>query len=260
MVLSEETLKVKYRKEPFTVFEIEEGTVLTPSAKQFILDKNIEIVIKNKNNFSNQEKQENSVNFKDEEEINFQDKVKFVGKNGEYYFEKPEHMTRLEGNILVPKCDRTIMFRAKLEVYLSEVLLLTKELDMQFSNEKLSRDMDSICKFVDAIMVAEALDQILENQILLEGKYIKDIKDIVHNPKNYFKKGHIFEISTKNSILIHKLNRLRCISRELETYGVEYFLGRDGVKRKDLLEAFNVLSSTIYIMMLKAENGEYGNI
>lgn len=43
MVLSEEILKIKYRKEPFSVFEVEKGTVLTPSARQFLNDKGIEL-------------------------------------------------------------------------------------------------------------------------------------------------------------------------------------------------------------------------
>ena len=42
MVLSEDILKIKYRKEPFDVFEIEKGTLLTPSAKQFLNEKGIE--------------------------------------------------------------------------------------------------------------------------------------------------------------------------------------------------------------------------
>lgn len=46
MVLSEDILKIKYRKEPFDVFEIEKGTLLTPSAKQFLNEKGIELVIK----------------------------------------------------------------------------------------------------------------------------------------------------------------------------------------------------------------------
>ena len=46
MVLSEDILKIKYRKEPFDIFEIEKGTLLTPSAKQFLNEKGIELVIK----------------------------------------------------------------------------------------------------------------------------------------------------------------------------------------------------------------------
>jgi len=49
MVLSEDILKIKYRKEAFDVFEIEKGTLLTPSAKQFLNEKGIRLVI-NENN------------------------------------------------------------------------------------------------------------------------------------------------------------------------------------------------------------------
>ncbi|MEG0584640.1 MAG: cobalamin adenosyltransferase, partial [Cetobacterium sp.] len=70
----------------------------------------------------------------------------------------------------------------------------------------------------------------------------------------------LFDISVKNNIIVLKLNELRALSREMEIAGVEAFTEVNGVvQRKDLLKAFNRLSSGIYIMMLKGEKGEYGN-
>jgi len=99
--------------------------------------------------------------------------------------------------------------------------------------------------------------KILENQILLDSKTIKDIKEIIDNPKEYFKKGHLLEVSLNSDLTIHKLNRLRFLARELEIQAIDYFVEDYKVNRKDLLEAFNVLSDVIYIIILKYDNGDY---
>jgi len=231
MVLSEDILKIKYRKEPFDVFEIEKGTLLTPSAKQFLNEKGIELVIK--------------------------EKPKYVGKNGECYFEKPEHMTVVDGNVLISKNSKLIALRGKIETFLAEVLLTGKEIGLTSNNDKLIRDIETIIKFIQNIMVAEKLDKILENQTFFDSKSIKDIKEIIENPKEYFKKGHLLEISLSSDLTIHKLNRLRFLARELEIQAIDYFVEDYKVSRKDLLEAFNVLSDVIYIIILKVDNGEY---
>ena len=108
MVLSEDILKIKYRKEPFDVFEIEKGTLLTPSAKQFLNEKGIELVIKGEKPLVSTKNEEDNV---ETEEKIFYEKPKYVGKNGECYFEKPEHMTVVDGNVLISKNSRLIALR-----------------------------------------------------------------------------------------------------------------------------------------------------
>ena len=254
MVLSEDILKIKYRKEPFDVFEIEKGTLLTPSAKQFLNEKGIELVIKGEKPLVSTKNEED--NLEAEEKI-FYEKPKYVGKNGECYFEKPEHMTVVDGNVLISKNSKLIALRGKIETFLAEVLLTGKEIELTSNNDKLMRDIETIIKFIQNIMVAEKLDKILENQILLDSKTIKDIKEIIDNPKEYFKKGHLLEVSLNSDLTIHKLNRLRFLARELEIQVIDYFVEDYKVSRKDLLEAFNVLSDVIYIIILKYDNGDY---
>ncbi|QNE66245.1 ethanolamine utilization protein [Fusobacterium hwasookii] len=254
MVLSEDILKIKYRKEPFDVFEIEKGTLLTPSAKQFLNEKGIELVIKGEKSFVSTKSEEENV---EAEEKIFYEKPKYVGKNGECYFEKPEHMTVVDGNVLISKNSKLIALRGKIETFLAEVLLTGKEIGLTSNNDKLIRDIEIIIKFIQNIMVAEKLDKILENQTFFDSKSIKDIKEIIENPKEYFKKGHILEISLNSDLTIHKSNRLRFLARELEIQAIDYFVEDYKVTRKDLLETFNVLSDVIYIIILKVDNGEY---
>ena len=254
MVLSEDILKIKYRKEPFDVFEIEKGTLLTPSAKQFLNEKGIELVIKGEKPFVSTKNEENNV---DTEEKAPYEKPKYIGKNGEYYFEKPEYMTVVDGNILISKNSKLIALRGKIETFLAELLLTGKEIELTSNNDKLIRDIETVIKFVQNIMVAEKLNKILENQTFFDSKSIKDIKEIIENPKQYLKKGHLLEISLNSDLTIHKLNRLRFLARELEIQAIDYFVEDYKVSRKDLLEAFNILSDVIYIIILKVDNGEY---
>lgn len=252
MVLSEESLKVKYRKEPFSTLEIEKGCLLTPSAKQFIADKNIELVI-----LENGEKriEKNNKDFSSEKtneipETNLKD-YKYTGINGEIYLEKPDYMTQIDGNTLIMKNNKRIIFRGKIESFLSELLLNTKEFELSGADSSLIKELQTLIKLVNNILVAESLDKALEDQNLLDGKTISVVQEIARNPKEYLGKAHLLEISLENDITIHKLNRLKALARELETYAVEYFVREDKILRKDLLKAFNALSSAIYIMILK---------
>ena len=138
MVLSEDILKIKYRKEPFDVFEIEKGTLLTPSAKQFLNEKGIELLIKEEKPLVSTKNEED--NLEAEEKI-FYEKPKYVGKNGECYFEKPEYMTVVDGNVLISKNSKLISLRGKIDTFLAELLLNTKEIE-QSSNNKLIKDIE----------------------------------------------------------------------------------------------------------------------
>ncbi|MEG0730541.1 MAG: ethanolamine utilization protein [Cetobacterium sp.] len=247
MVLTEDKLKLIFKNEPFTEFVVEEGTILTPSAKQFLTDKSVTIL---KNKFDKKEVKCLEVEKPTE--------AKYKGIFGESYFEKPEYMTQIFGNILVRKDSKRIILRGKIDTFLAKWLVLQKELEDK-KNSLLNKDMESISQFIKKINLAEILDEELE-EIKILGEDLESIKSISHNPKKYFNLNHLFDISVKNNIIVLKLNELRALSREMEIAGVEAFTEVNGVvQRKDLLKAFNRLSSGIYIMMLKGEKGEYGN-
>lgn len=253
MVLTEDKLKSLYKKEEFKKFIVENGTIITPSARQFFTDKGIEVV------------KEGSA----DEKTPVQEKVveriiekaitpKYIGLAGESYFEKPEHMTQISGNILVSKNDERIIFRGKLDSLKSKWLILQKEFE-NYGNEKLNKDMESVTGFIKKIILAEVLDTELEETKVL-GETLDKIKEISHNPKKFFGIGHMFDISVKNSMLVLKLNEMRSNCRECEITGVTAFLTEKGIaEKKEILKALNRLSSIIYVMMLKGEKGEYGD-
>lgn len=253
MVLTEDKLKNLYRKKEFKKYIVENGTIMTPSARQFLADKGIELV------------KEGTT----EEKTAMQEKVvervikkaitpKYIGLAGESYFEKPEHMTQISGNILVKKNDERIIFRGKLDSLQAKWLVLQKEFE-SYGNEKLNKDMESVSIFIKKIVLSEVLDTELE-EIKVLGETLDKIKEISHNPKKFFEIGHMFDISVKNSMLVLKLNEMRSSSREIEIAGVTAFLNEKGiVTKKEILKALNRFSSIIYVMMLKGEKGEYGD-
>lgn len=228
---------------------MEKGTVITPSAKEFLAEKGIEIVKEGETAEGVAQK---------EEKIEKPMLPKYRGVSGESYFEKPEHMTQISGNILVKKNDERIIFRGKLDSLKAKWLILQKEFE-NYGNGKLRKDMESVTVFIKKIILAEVLDTELGEMEVL-GETLDKIKEISHNPKAFFGRDHLFDISIKNSLLVLKLNEMRSTSREIEIVGVTAFSTEKGVAaKKEMLRALNRLSSVIYVMMLKGEKGEYGN-
>ena len=242
MILTEDKIKAMYKEEQFKEFYLENGTKLTPSAREFLLDKGIEIKT---------QKEDNEL-----AEIKGEEKplrARYVGVHGEQYLTKPEYMTQLYGNILVNKNHPRILFRGKVDSFLGKWLVLEKEF-LESKNTKLIKDLQSITTYIKKIQLAEMLNKELEEIIVL-GESLDKIKEISHNPKKYFNENHMFDISIKNSYLVLRLNELRGVSRELELSGIDTLLED---KKLDILTALNRLSSAIYVMMLKGETGEYG--
>ena len=256
MVLTEDKLKSLYKKEQFETFTLEKGTIITPSARQFLVDKNITILSDGESKPKAEQKEKTVT--QDVKEIIKEVPVspKYVGVAGESYFEKPEHMTQIFGNVLVRKDDNRIIFRGKIDSFFSKWLVVEKEFET-YESEKLNSDMESIACLLKELVKAEVLDlQLPEIKVL--GETLDKIKEISHNPKKYYGMPHLFDISVKNSLTVLKLNELRSLSRELELFGIKAFLNEKGsVERSDILKTLNRLSSAIYVMMLKAEKGEY---
>ncbi|WP_297596719.1 ethanolamine utilization protein [uncultured Cetobacterium sp.] len=248
MVLTEEKLKIMYKQKKMDILEVDEGTILTPSARQFLSEKGIELV-------NVQEKLSNEIQ---EEKVIQEVKSKYKGINGELYMDKPEYMTQIYGNVLVKKDNKRIVLRGKIDSLQAKWLVLSKGLE-SCKNANLIKDLESVEKFIKKILVSEVLGEALGELDIL-GNSLDQIKEISHNPNKFFKRGHLFEISKKDDEIILKLNEVRTYSREVEISAIEAFVKENGVvERKDLLTALNRMSSVIYIMMLKGAVGEYGN-
>ena len=66
-----------------------------------------------------------------------------------------------------------------------------------------------------------------------------------------------FEINADFDETVIDINCLRALSRECEVAAVDAFYKEGKTERVDMLKALNRLSSILYLMMLKANNGDY---
>ena len=133
MVLTEEKLKALYKTENFKELNIEKGTILTPSARQFLTEKGINLISGKKTEVK-----------KVVEDVKVEIKEpKYKGLKGEFYFEKPENMTQLYGTTLVSKNHLRIKLRGDLDLLHGKWILFSKEVDTK-KNLKLSADLKSI--------------------------------------------------------------------------------------------------------------------
>lgn len=89
------------------------------------------------------------------------------------------------------------------------------------------------------------------------GYDIDTLKEITHNTHKYYKTGHLFEINVDYDETVIDINCLRAMSRQLEVAAVDAFYKDGKTERVDMLKALNRLSSIFYLMMLKANNGDY---
>ena len=101
MLLNEQTVRDNVRnREGKRVFYLAKGDQLTSGARDFLSRERIDIL---------------------PAELAKPDRYRLL--NGGYLEEKPEHMTHLNGEILVPKSHPRILFRGKLDTLESELIL-----------------------------------------------------------------------------------------------------------------------------------------
>lgn len=251
-VLTEYSLRSELRNKKLDEYIVSKDTLITPSARQYLKEKNIKIVIKEE-----QEKEKKNIS----NDINNEDKEKYMipkyvfMNSGGYFEKKPEHMTQLLGNKLVYKTHPRIVLRGKLDSLESKILevqiLASKE-----KNEKIIKDLDEIMQFVRNILRSEVLDEKINDLILL-GMNESEMREMSHYPKKYFNVDHILP-NYKMGELVIALNSLRSYSREVEIAALHAFKNEEGeISRNDIIQCLNRLSSCFYIMMCKYVAGQY---
>ncbi|MEK6264992.1 MAG: cobalamin adenosyltransferase [Clostridium sp.] len=248
-LLTESELRKQLKNTDIKEFEVVKGVIVTPSAKQYLQDKNIKLLIVDKLGAKKQGE------FISEKEDEGKIMPKYKCHKGGYLEEKPEHMTQLYGNKLVPKDHRRIEFRGRLDSLQSKILE-TEILASKLQNEGVVRDLEEILNFVRNILRAEVLEEKLPEFSLL-GMSENDLREMSHNPKKYFNMEH-FMPSYKMGEIVVALNSIRSNTREVEVCGLKAFKDIDGeITRNDIMKYLNRLSSCLYIMMFKFLSGKY---
>lgn len=163
---------------------------------------------------------------------------------GGYLEEKPEHMTHLDGQTLVPKTHPRIVFRGKLDTLEAELILA------RLAVPNLDRELGEILTFARNLLRCEVLGEPVEEGRLL-GLTDEELRQHSHFPQEFYHQPH-FMPDASDGQKIAMMNRARCAAREAELAAVAAFTDRDGrMTRPDLLRAMNRLSSALYVLMIR---------
>lgn len=169
--------------------------------------------------------------------------------SGGYLENKPEHMTHLHSDILVPKTHPRILFRGKVDTLEAELLLC------QLLLPHLEIQIGEILALARNIIRCDVLEEPLQAGLLC-GLTEDELRSHSHFPQDYYGQPHFMPCVQDGEVIL-RLNRLRCCVRETEIAAVAAFSPREGsCKRADLLQALNRMSSMVYILMIREKAGK----
>ncbi len=164
--------------------------------------------------------------------------------SGGYAEEKPEHMTHLNGEVLVPKTHPRIRFRGKMDTLEAELILC--QLVPGAPEGALGEILDLSRKILRCDVLEEPL-----RQDTLCGLTQAEQRERSHMPQDYYGQPH-FMPQASDGPVIAGLNRARCFAREAELAAVEAFSDREGnLLREDIPKALNRMSSMLYLLMIQ---------
>lgn len=169
--------------------------------------------------------------------------------DGAAFAEKPEHMTHLRGNILVPKTHPRIAFRGGIDALEAELLLCA-----QAADGPLRRTLCAMLDFVRSLIRADVLDEPVQAVRFL-GLDGDGLREHSHHPEREEGQPHFLPAPDDPPILL-RLNRLRTVVRQTELLACHAFSRPDGtLARPDLVKALNRLSSLCWILMIRVKRG-----
>lgn len=221
MLYTEEAVRANLRnRDGKRVFFLGKGDCLTPGARDFLQRERIPIL-------SGEEAKIETYRL----------------ENGGFIREKPEHMTHLHGDVLVPKTHPRIVFRGAIDTLEAELVLCQLEIP------RLRKELEEILDLARKIIRCDVLEEKLETETLC-GLTQEELRKHSHFPQQYYDQPHFMPAYTDGKEIL-LLNRCRCAARHAELRAVAAFC--DGAKpvREDILRAMNRMSSMLYILMIR---------
>lgn len=227
MLLNQENVRENLRnRDGKRVFYLAKGDQLTSGARDFLSRERIEIL---------------------PAELAKQDCYQLL--NGGYLNVKPEHMTHLDTQLLVPKNHPRIRFRGKMDTLEAELILC------QLAAERLITPIGEILDLARRLIRCDVL-----NEPVPEGKLCglteEEQRKRSHFPQDYYSQPH-FMPGVKDGMVIARLNHARCVAREAELAAVTAFADREGnPTRPDILRSLNRMSSMLYLLMIQEKRSK----
>lgn len=248
-LITDVELRAMWSVKPCSEYEVEENTIVTPAARDFLKDHGISLRLVQKN-FPYDEMPRIIIPPKST-------KGRFIeASTGTPMDEKPEDMTHLRGNILVPKNSSRIAFRGKLDS-LEAKILETQIISTDENLPVITNELEELYGFVRTILGAEVNDTPL-GQVRLLGMDSDELRHVSHNVQSELGIPHLTP-SYKMGKLSVALNSLRTAVRETEIAAAIAFCNEGGCKRLDIIGALNRLSSCVYIIYCRKLAGKYGH-
>ncbi len=222
MLYTEESVRANIRnREGRRVFYLGKSDTLTPGARDWLCREKVEVLPAEKAR---------------------PDRFSLPG--GGYLEEKPEHMTHLNAQMLVPKTHPRIAFRGAVDTLEAELILA------QLSAPEVAAKLEEILNLARKLIRCDVLEEPVGDHPLC-GLTESDMRRRSHFPLEYYGTAH-FMPSAAEGIAMARLNRARCAVREAELRAAEAFADREGnPTRPDILRALNRMSSMLYILMLE---------
>ena len=157
--------------------------------------------------------------------------------------EKPEHMTHLNAQILVPKTHPRIRFRGAMDTLEAELILC------QLTVPKMAKELGEILATARRLIRCDVLEEPVPEGKLC-GLTEQELRSHSHRPQDFYGQPH-FMAEAADGESIARINRARCAAREAELLAVAAFTDREGrPTREDILRSLNRLSSMLYILMI----------
>ena len=164
-------------------------------------------------------------------------------ENGAFFREKPEHMTHLYGDVLVPKTHPRIRFRGAVDSLEASVLL------GQLRCEKYRKELGEILQLARMLIRCEVMGEpVIADKLC--GLTEDQMRQRSHRPQEFYGQPH-FMPEVSDGAVILELNSIRCAVRAAELAAAEAFTNEVGsCSRGDILKALNRMSSMVYLLMI----------
>lgn len=231
-VITEALLKDEMKNGRPDIYYVPEGSLLSPSARDYLNQNKIQI-----------EAGAPKANYTDY-------------ATGAFYDKKPEHMTHIVGNILVPKNHKRIYFRGKLDSLQAMIIRNQTFIAKNSNRVSLLKDLEDILMILQTIMRCDVLDEPFTIKRII-GLTHEELREQSHNPMKFY--------NIKQMIMPHYtmgeeyaiLNQIRTAIRECEISAVDAYQEGYRYTHEEILEEFNRLSSALHIMMCRYLAGNY---
>ena len=163
---------------------------------------------------------------------------------GGYMEEKPEHMTHLNAEILVPKTHPRIAFRGMLDTLEGELMLCKLRCPEE------AKALEEILELARRLIRCDVLSEPV-GEIRLCGLTEAEQRKRSHFPQDYYGQPHFMPRSTDAEAILW-LNRCRCMARQTELAAAAAFQTQEGTSaRPDIQQALNRMSSMLYLLMIR---------